>query len=74
MNHSFFSNIEFSSLYSGYGPIYPHAQDPEGREVLCFSPLSEEEAAEIPHFDFIQDDPNDLTEDFINYNQQNICM
>mmetsp|Transcript_2549 Transcript_2549/g.3967 ORF Transcript_2549/g.3967 Transcript_2549/m.3967 type:complete len:912 (-) Transcript_2549:328-3063(-) len=72
LKHSFFSNIDFSTLYTGYGPIYPQILDSEGRKVHCFSQLSEEEAADIPRFDFVADDPNDVTEDFINFNQLNL--
>jgi len=74
VKHSFFSNIDFGSLYTGFGPIYPQIVDSEGREVHCFSQLSEEEAAEVPRFDFVAEDPKDLTEDFINYNQLNVYM
>jgi hypothetical protein len=52
IEHGFFTNVDFQTLYDGYGPIYPrppHA-DESSADYYCFSLLTEEESLDVPQF------------------------
>jgi len=53
LNHVFFGNIDFATLYDGYGPFYPRpprVNDINDPDFYSFSALSEEESRNIPRF------------------------
>lgn len=53
LNHVFFGNIDFATLYDGYGPYYPRpprVNDINDPDFYSFSALSEEESRNIPRF------------------------
>jgi len=54
LNHPFFSNIDFATLYEGYGPYFPRppmVTDGSDPAFYSFSVLSEEESKHVPYFE-----------------------
>ena len=52
LHHQFFADIDFNTLYDGYGPLYPRPPptDETSSDFYCFSLLTEEEALDLPRY------------------------
>lgn len=52
LRHPFFSTIDLTTLYDGYGPYFPQTPnvDENNKDFYCFTLLSEQESLEVPDF------------------------
>ena len=82
--HPFFANIDFSTLYEGYGPYYPRppSADETSAEFYSFTALADEDSLTVPdfsgggggtanNFQIRSDDKNDGSASFHNSSRDN---